>query len=111
MNRPEPTVLTYNMSTTLTGERSVKSAVPRLRVHIGDEEIPSVYSHSVELSFVRGPYADSATIAATFPLGVGIFGYSGEAPSPLHHISCTTIDGGAKCDLSPLMTLETLSTG
>jgi hypothetical protein len=102
INRPEPTLLTYNTSATMTGGQSVKSTIPQLRLQIGKEEIPVVYSHSVEVSFVRGPYVDTATLALTFSPDTRIFGYTAEAPSPVHRISCAAISGGTKCELSPL---------
>jgi hypothetical protein len=102
INRPEPTLLTYNSSATMTGGQSVKSTIPQLRLQIGKEEIPVVYSHSVEVSFVRGPYVDTATLALTFSPDTRIFGYAAEAPSPVHRISCVAISGGTKCELSPL---------
>ena len=106
VNRPEPTVVTYNVTTTSAGSSGVKSAVPRLRIQIGDEEIPVVYSNSVEFSVVRGTQIDSADVAITAPTGVRIFGFSSEEPSPIHHVKCIGIQGGIVCTLSPLAQIE-----
>ncbi len=123
MTRTEPTLVTYNVTTTaVRADRAVRSVVPDLKIQVGREEITALYTHNVEFSVPRGPYVDSAEVAVTFRGGhvlwdeflrrtpsevfrgseVRIFGMTAEAPSPVHKIECNRLKDGARCAMGPL---------
>src|SRR5438128_7576974 len=68
INRPSPTTLVYNVTTTALGnEPLLRSAVPNLRLTVGNEEVPALFIHTVELSVPAGPYLRNSDIVVTFP--------------------------------------------
>jgi len=121
MTRTEPTLVTYNVTTTaVRADRAVKSVVPDLKIQVGREEITALYTHNVEFSVPRGSHIDSAGVAVTFGGGhvlwflpgkrsevligseIRVFGMTTEAPSPLHKIECDRLKDGARCAMGPL---------
>jgi hypothetical protein len=103
IHQPSPAVVTYSITTTSTGTDSlVKGLVPNLKLKIGDEDIPVVYTHVVELATVAGEYVDAAELAITFPSGLRILGFDAKAPSPVHHIECKQVSTGLTCRVAPL---------
>lgn len=105
MTHPGPTTLTYNAATSSAGPNAkVKSVVPNLKLQIGNEDIDSLYTHSIDFSAKSGPQAASVTLAITFPNPLKIYGWSAHAPSGLHNIACSDMPDGLKCTLGPLST-------
>ena len=103
IHQPAPAVVTYSITTTSTGTDSlVKGLVPNLKLKIGDEDIPVVYTHVVELATVAGEYVDAAELAITFPSGLRILGFDAKAPSPVHHVDCKQVSTGLTCRVAPL---------
>jgi hypothetical protein len=105
MNRPTPTVISYNISTTTVGAGpEVKSLVPGLKIQIGNREIPIFYVDAIDFSVQGGPGQDSAEIAILFPGGTQILGTSAQAPTPLHKMSCSLFPNGVDthCTFGPL---------
>jgi hypothetical protein len=102
VNRAQPTVLTYNIGTANLASEQFASVVPDLRIQIGNEQIKSLYTHTIELSVAKGPYIDSIDIAITLPDDVRLFGTKTVSPSPLHTLDCSNIKTGLRCRLGPL---------
>jgi hypothetical protein len=103
VNRPSLTVITYTVATTTLGaDPTVKGLLPNLKIHIGDEEVPIIHTHSLEFRVQSGPFLDSAEIAIAFPVDIRVYGkILSEAPSSLHHISCKPLTNGTHCSMSP----------
>jgi hypothetical protein len=102
-HRPSPATVTYAITQTSTGADSVtKGLIPNLKIKIGNDDVPVVYTDIVELSAVRGDYVDSAEVAITFPSELHIYGFRGTAPSNVHNIACNQVRDGLVCKLSPL---------
>jgi hypothetical protein len=103
VHRPSPTIVTYQITKTTTGADSVtKGLIPNLKLKIGDEDVPVVYTDVVELSTVDGDYVDSAEVAITFPSELRIFGFGASAPSEVHNIACRSAKSGLICRIAPL---------
>jgi hypothetical protein len=104
VNRPSPTIVTYTVSSTTLAAPSAGTAVPNLRVRIGNEPISALYAHSINLSCPKGSYTDRIEVGVTFPKSVKIFGKSAESQSPLYQIHCEDLQRGRglRCLLSPL---------
>jgi hypothetical protein len=102
VNRPQATVVTYTVSTTSLGTSEVSSVVPNLKLQIGTENVESIYTHTVELAAVKGPFVDQAEFALTLPSDVRVFGMRTDVPTTLHTITCIQTSGATKCKLGPL---------
>lgn len=117
MTQPEPTLVTYNVTTTaVRADPTLKSAVPDLKIQVGGEEIVALYTHTVQLGVPRGSHVDRAEVAITFPKAhvrwfgrfggepgeLRIFGMTSEAPSAVHKIDCDRLPNGARCTIGPL---------
>jgi hypothetical protein len=119
VTRPEPTVVTYTVTTTAVRAGTLKTAVPDLKILVAGEEIPALYTHTVQVAVARGRDVETAELAIelpqssliklfgypdTEPKETRIFGVSTEAPSAIHKIECTQLSNGARCTISPLST-------
>ena len=105
VHRPSPALVSYAITTTTTGADSVtKGLIPNLKLKVGDEDIPVLYTHVIELTVNQGDYVDSAEVAITFPSSLRIFGFRAAAPSSVHSIECKQAPLGLVCRLSPLQT-------
>jgi len=102
VNRPQPTVLTYAVTTTSLGTSEVSSVVPNLKIQIGSENIDALYTHTIEVIVAKGPFADQAEFAIGLPAEARIFGMRTDAPSAMQSISCSPVPTGSKCRLGPL---------
>lgn len=119
VTRPEPTVATYDVATTaVLADRTLKTVVPDIKILVAGEEIPALYTHTVQVAVARGRDVDSADLAITFsqdsnigfpffrddsePKKLRIFGVSAEAPSAVHKIDCTQLPNGARCTIKSL---------
>src|SRR5258708_5196995 len=102
VHRPQPTYLTYSMGTTPLAAPEATSLIPNLRVQIGAEPIKALYAHTVEFGVPRGPHIDNVDVAITFPNRVRIYGKSVEAPSRVHSITCSELEDGLRCTMSPI---------
>jgi hypothetical protein len=88
MNRPRPTVLTYQIVTTTLSAPEAVGLIPDLKVFIGGSPIQALYAHSMELLPRQGPFVDQADVAFSFSSPVRIYGIHQESPSALHHLDC-----------------------
>jgi ABC-type multidrug transport system fused ATPase/permease subunit len=96
---PTPTTLAYVTTVTSTGtDSTARSLVPNLSLRIGDEAIPAIHTHSIDI-YIRGRYRDQAPVAIIFPSSARLFGQFTEAPTTLQTIACQAISNGMKCDL------------
>jgi hypothetical protein len=102
MNRPDVTILTYNIATTPFGSSEAVSVVPNLRIQIGNENINSLYTHTIDLSVPKGPFVEQTDFAIIFPTGTRVFGTQTVAPTSVQGINCSTISDGLKCHIGPL---------
>lgn len=103
INRPKPTVLTYNIVTTTTGaDATTKGLVPNLKLRIGDEDVPVIYTHTIDLTVQSGPQVESAQVEVPFPTGFRLFGSDFHAPTGFHHMNCNPASYGVQCDVGPL---------
>jgi hypothetical protein len=102
IHREPPLSVAYSISTTGTGsDATAYSIVPNLTVKIGERSVPALYTHVITLIRSSG-YGESIDVAATFKDKTEIFGGDSLAPSPLHHITCSSLPAGLKCTLGPL---------
>ncbi len=103
INRPKPTVLTYNVVNTTTGaDATTKGLVPNLKLRIGDEDVPVIYTHTIDLIVQSGPQVDSALVAVGFPTDFRLFGSDFQPPTRFHHMNCSNASYGIQCDIGPL---------
>lgn len=103
VNRPEPTVVTYNFATTALEEAQAASIIPNLRIQIGNERIKAVYVHVIKFEAKTGPYLETFRLAITFPATFRIFGKEPKPPSPEHRMNCEDIKSGVRCTVAPMM--------
>jgi hypothetical protein len=98
------TVVTYTVTTTTIGtDQRVKSLLPDIKIQVGNQELPLIHTHTVELRPQSGPYSDRAEIALVFPPGVHLLSKAvTETASPLHKIGCSDLANGATCQIGPL---------
>lgn len=102
MSREVPLGLGYQINTTSTGgDATTSSLVPGLTLKIGEENIPAIYTHVLNINRTSG-YADSVDLAIAFPRDIRVFGKSFDAPSPVHHMNCEVITRGVKCKIGPI---------
>jgi hypothetical protein len=95
VNHPRSTTVTYSITTTTTGaDPMAKALVPDLHLQIGTNEVTALYTHVVSLTTVDGPQLDTLPVAVMFSTPVKFYGYSNEAPSPIHKFSCERIQTG-----------------
>lgn len=112
VQRPQATKLAYSLTTNVMGpDPTIISVVPKLKLQIGTEEIPRLYTHTLDFSVPEGPYIDQAeiaiTLAPTSAPGVAggtirIFGVSADPPTPVHKLSCTLAQNVFRCAIGPL---------
>jgi len=102
VNRPDVTVVTYNVSTTALGSSEAASVVPNLKIQLGSENITSLYTHTIDLIVPKGPFVDQADFAVTLPAGTHIYGTRTVSPNSVQGITCTPITDGLKCRIGPL---------
>jgi len=104
-HRPQPAIVTYSIATTQTGaDSALKSVVPNLQIKIGNEDVPVIYNHLIELNHVRGQYIDAAEVAIIFQPGVRVFGFRADSPSPVHSSTCRQSPATLICRVAPLNT-------
>ena len=102
INRPQMTTLAYTITTTaIVADPAARSAVPNLRIQVGDEEVRSLFTHTIEFTVPAGQYAQSADVAITFS-PVRMFGMSAPPPSAVHLLSCVPNTNGVRCSMGPL---------
>jgi hypothetical protein len=99
------TVVTYTVTTTTIGtDQRVKSLLPDIKIQVGNQELPLIHAHTVELRPQSGPYAERAEIALVFPPGVRLLSKAvTETASPLHRVTCNDLVNGATCQIGPLL--------
>ena len=102
MNRPDPAIITYGVTTASLPAAEATSLVPNLKIQIRDEPIRALYIHTVEFTHRQGPHVDRVDVAVTFAPGVRVYGIASEAPSAVHSIGCTEIKDGTRCTISPM---------
>lgn len=104
MNRPFPTVVTYNIiTTTLGADPTLKNLLPDLTIQIGSDEVPVIHTHTVDLTSPSGPQSDSLNVNIYFSSDMHFFGRPlAEAPSPAYQISCSDMPRGINCRLSSI---------
>src|SRR5205823_4367555 len=83
------TVVSYSVNTTSLGAaEATKSVLPKLRLSLGDQEIPAVYTHTVQLTHGGGPELDRASVGITLA-GARLLGnIVSFGPDPVHQITC-----------------------
>ena len=102
VNRPTPTIVTYNVVSTTLASPDAATSIPNLTVQVGNEKVTALYAHTVTFSCPEGPFAERGDIAITFRSKVKIYGQVAEAPSPLHAISCSRLTDGVRCYMAPI---------
>ncbi|HEX9254039.1 MAG TPA: hypothetical protein VF938_00790 [Candidatus Angelobacter sp.] len=102
VNRPQPTIVTYAISTSSLGTSEVSSLVPELKLQIGNEAVSSLYTHTVDLAVARGPFVEQTAFAITFPDRIRVFGVRFMAPTSVQSIGCDAIPNGFRCTAGPL---------
>jgi hypothetical protein len=113
VHRPNPTIITYGVTTTSLGaDSTVKGLIPNFETSDGGRRNTVVHTHSIELSVPEGEFLDQADVVIAFPSPVRAYGtVLAEAPSLAHRIECKQLksdpnDGqhilGLRCSLSPL---------
>jgi hypothetical protein len=102
-NRPRPTVINYDVTTTSLEAESASSVIPNLQIHIGTEEVRAIHSHNISLIHKSGPYVEEVEIAIIFPVVVRFFGnVRTETPDILHELKCSDFQQGVRCKVKPL---------
>jgi hypothetical protein len=102
VNRPQPSVLMYTVTTTTIVTAEPVGFIPNLRVAVGQESVKSLYVHTIDVSSASGPFVQQANIALALPNKPHIYGTDMSSPSPVHSIACTTTEDVIKCQLSPI---------
>jgi len=104
VNLPATTVLAYSISTTtITADPAVRSTVPGLRLQIGNEAVPALYTHAVEFSIPSGPHIDRIELALIAEGPLRTYGISSFAPSPLHEMACGKLGADSiRCIMGPI---------
>jgi hypothetical protein len=102
MNRPDATVVTYSIATTPFGSSEAASVVPNLKIQLGNENITSLFTHTIDFNVPKGPFIDQVDFAVTFPAGARVFGTRAVSPTSVQSIACTPIIDGLKCRIGPL---------
>ncbi len=104
VNRIEPTIITYRVTTTSIGaDSSIKSLIPNLKLQVDGKDVSVVHTHTIEFAPQRGPFVDGVEVAITFRQpSVQIYGMTAEAPSRAHTASCARLSDGARCKFSPI---------
>ncbi len=102
MNKPQLTTITYSVTTTPFAPTEATTLIPNLKIQVGNEKIMALYAHTIEFQIRRGPHADRADVAITFPRKIRIYGLSAESPSRVHSASCTRFPDGVQCTMSPI---------
>lgn len=91
------TVVAYTVTTTSLGPGAeTKSALPDLKLIMGNSELPVVYTHTLEVSHENGPELDHATLGikvSDVPGHVQALGnILAYGPDPVHKITCEPFD-------------------
>ena len=105
VDRPAPTVVRYSTTaTSLSASGALKGAIPDLKIQIGDEPVPVLNTHSIEITAQKGPFLERARIAIEYRAPVRSYGkVITEKPSSLHEIDCKPDDAAILCTLGPLL--------
>lgn len=106
MNRPQSTVLAYNITTAAIANPAASDVIPNLSCRIGDEPVSILYSNVIEFTPVEGPYLESAQVAIRFPESTKFFGVTAQPPSPLHQFDCKQRDADIICSATALSSRE-----
>lgn len=100
MTRPQPTVISYQASSTKLG--GAQGLFPGVRIKIGSDEIETAHIHTLEFISQSGPYMDSADPVIAFGPNARFFGQViTQAPDPVHHITCQASGSTLKCSMAP----------
>jgi hypothetical protein len=104
VNLPATTVIAYSVSTTaIAADPAARSTVPGLRLQIGSEEIPVLYTHAIEFSIPSGPHVERIEVALIAERPLRTYGVSSFAPSPLHEMACGELGTDSiRCTLGPI---------
>lgn len=102
MNRPDPTIIIYRTYSATLASSDAKSLIPELKVHVNNEPVTTLFSHSLHFTVESGPHVEKANIALIFQEPVTIYGFSATSPSPVQPLGCTKIPGGLNCVFGPL---------
>jgi len=108
VNLPVSTVVAYSISTTtIAAGPAVRSTVPGLRLQMGNEEVPALYTHAIEFSIPSGPHVERVEVAlvagASTDQPLRTFGISSLAPSPLHEMACSQLGADSvRCIMGPI---------
>ena len=115
--RPAIENVEYSVTTsTLSADPSRQGLVPGIKIQIGEEEVPVLNVHTVQIRAARGSYITAAKLALDFSEPARIYGQVLQTlPSSAHTIDCrvqlSVVDAssdsdvlkrGISCDLSPL---------
>lgn len=105
IQRPNPTIITYAVTTTSLGaDPAVKGVVPDLKLHVDTEEVAVIHTHNVEFGAQQGQFLEHADVAIVFHSPVRFFGrVLAEAPSPVQHVDCKQTISSVLCSISPVM--------
>jgi len=103
MNRPQSTVLVYNVTSTAIANPAASDVIPKLSCRIGDEPVSILYSNVIEFTPVEGPYLESAQVAIRYPENTKFFGV---AAQPSHQFDCKQRDADIICSATNLSLRE-----
>jgi hypothetical protein len=104
VNLPGTTVVAYSVSTTtIAADPAARTTVPGLRLQIGNEEVPALYTHAVEFSIPSGPHVERIDVALIAERPLRTYGVSSFAPSPLHEMACGELGADSiRCTMGPI---------
>ncbi|HKQ89267.1 MAG TPA: hypothetical protein VJZ77_01195 [Blastocatellia bacterium] len=106
MNRPQSTVLAYNLTSVVIANPAASDVIPNLSCRIGDEPVSLLYSNVIEFTPVEGPYLESAEVAIRYPESTKFFGVTAQSPSPLHQFDCKQRGADIICSATKLSSRE-----
>ena len=112
LTRPSNEIVEYSItSTSLRADPSLQGLIPEIRIRIGDEEVPELNVHTLQIGCVPGSYLRQATFAVDFAEPTRTFGQVvAQAPSSAHTIVCKerratgsfAMLSGIVCEVEPM---------
>ena len=107
VTRQRSMVVECNLAkSTLGADAATKSLIPTLKLQVGDEAVPVIYTYTVDFVPQSGPPSESLLVALTFSRPIRMFGLNSDVPSVLHHMQCNLSETkiAVICRMEPIVT-------